>query len=110
MRGVNRESREITLENAKRRISSMAGSLGLTAHHTESAFRLFLLALQHNFVRGRKSEYVISSCLYVVCRREKTARTPSPLATTHTTPTHDTHMTHTHTRHTHTHTGHARPG
>ncbi|ELR19200.1 transcription factor tfiib repeat domain containing protein [Acanthamoeba castellanii str. Neff] len=73
MRGVNRESREITLENAKRRISSMAGSLGLTAHHTESAFRLFLLALQHNFVRGRKSEYVISSCLYVVCRREKTA-------------------------------------
>jgi transcription factor IIIB subunit 2 len=55
----------------------MAGSLGLTAHHTESAFRLFLLALQHNFVRGRKSEYVISSCLYVVCRREKTARTSS---------------------------------
>lgn len=34
--------------------------------------RLFTLAVQHNFVQGRKTENVCSACLYIVCRREKT--------------------------------------
>ncbi len=37
----------------------------------ESAHRLFILAVQRNFVQGRKTFVVIAACLYIVCRREK---------------------------------------
>ena len=31
-----------------------------------------MLAVQHNFIQGRKTHNVIAACLYTVCRREKT--------------------------------------
>lgn len=59
--------------SARRRIAQMAGTLELTAHHVDAATRLYILAIQHNFVQGRRAEVVCATCLYIACRREKTA-------------------------------------
>ncbi len=66
------ESREITLANGKRRLGAVAAALGLGDHHVEMAHRWFTLALQHQFTRGRRSNNIIASCLYIVCRLERT--------------------------------------
>ena len=39
----------------------------------DSAHRLFILAIQRNFIQGRKTIHVVAACLYIVCRREKSA-------------------------------------
>lgn len=66
------ESREVTLANGKRRLAAVAVALGLGDHHVEMAHRWFTLALQHQFTRGRRSNNIIASCLYIVCRLERT--------------------------------------
>eukprot|EP00965_Chrysotila_dentata_P002987 96677-Pleurochrysis_carterae.AAC.1 len=71
--GFNRESREVAFANGQRHISQLAAALRLADHHQEAANRLFHLAVQHNFIQGRKTQHVIAACLYTVCRREKTA-------------------------------------
>lgn len=68
----SKESREATIENGRRKISQVAATLKLGSHHIEAAQRLFMLAVQHNFIQGRKTQNVIAACLYIVCRREKT--------------------------------------
>jgi transcription factor IIIB subunit 2 len=35
--------------------------------------RYFKLAVEHRFIQGRKTEYVVAVCLYIVCRYEKTS-------------------------------------
>ena len=70
--GFGRESREATLANGRRKISQVAGALHRTSHHVDAAARLFMLAVQHNFIQGRKTQNVVAACLYIVCRREKT--------------------------------------
>jgi transcription factor IIIB 90 kDa subunit len=70
--GMSKESREATIENGRRKISQVAATLKLSTHHIEAAQRLFMLAVQHNFIQGRKTQNVIAACLYIVCRREKT--------------------------------------
>eukprot|EP01102_Stenamoeba_stenopodia_P005658 TRINITY_DN16401_c0_g1_i1.p1 TRINITY_DN16401_c0_g1~~TRINITY_DN16401_c0_g1_i1.p1 ORF type:complete len:581 (-),score=135.90 TRINITY_DN16401_c0_g1_i1:30-1772(-) len=67
-----RDSREASLDNAKRLIQTLASALKLNQHQVEAAQNLFKLALHHNFSRGRRSQNVIASCVYIVCRREKT--------------------------------------
>ena len=57
------------------RISTVASSLKLNPHHVEAAQRLFMLAMQHNFIQGRRTQNVVAACLYIVCRRERTSRT-----------------------------------
>jgi transcription factor IIIB 90 kDa subunit len=47
--------------------------MGLHGGHAEMALRYFKLALTHKFNQGRRSQYVIASCLYLVCRMEKTS-------------------------------------
>jgi len=66
-------SREITMQKGKHRIQALAAALKLTQHHVEAAQRLFALAVNHNFIQGRKTSSVVAACLYIVCRREKTA-------------------------------------
>ena len=39
----------------------------------ESGVRYFTLAVANNFIRGRRSQYVVATCLYIVCRTEKTS-------------------------------------
>eukprot|EP00736_Rhodelphis_marinus_P000069 Rmarinus@m.3771 len=55
----------------RRIIQDIAGALRLPEGHVEQAHRLFMLAIQHNFIQGRKTENVASACLYTVCRRAK---------------------------------------
>ncbi|KAL0216716.1 hypothetical protein P9112_008900 [Eukaryota sp. TZLM1-RC] len=69
--GVTRESREVTLGKARQVITRIATSLHLRSTTIDAAERLYLLALQHGFTRGRSTERVSASCLYAVCRREK---------------------------------------
>ncbi len=38
---------------------------------TDRANRLYLLALQKNFVFGRRLLHVVATCLYTICRQEK---------------------------------------
>jgi transcription initiation factor TFIIIB Brf1 subunit/transcription initiation factor TFIIB len=71
MHGYNKESREITIANGRRKIAEIAARLKLNQHFIDSAHRLFMLAVQRNFVQGRKTIHVIAACLYIVCRREK---------------------------------------
>ena len=63
-----KESREITARNARRRLAQLASALRLGSHFTDSAHRLYLLALQRNFVRGRRTSHVEAACMYIVCR------------------------------------------
>lgn len=64
------ESRELTLQKGKNRISALADALLIPTHIVEKAHRYFVLAVTKNFVKGRRSQYVVSACLYVACRRE----------------------------------------
>ncbi|KAG0227801.1 transcription factor TFIIIB subunit brf1 [Actinomortierella wolfii] len=71
-RQTSQESRERTLENARRKIQNMAVALRLNEHHAEVAQRYFNLAISNNFIQGRRSDHVVACCLYIVCRMEKT--------------------------------------
>ncbi len=37
----------------------------------EAAYRLYKLALQHGFTRGRRVNQVAATCLYIACRQDK---------------------------------------
>lgn len=51
----------------------MINALKLPDRFTDQAQRFYSLALNNNFVRGRRTNYVVSACLYIVCRMEKTS-------------------------------------
>lgn len=71
--GFLRSSRETTLAAGKRKIEQVANSLRLGQHYVDGADRIFKLAAQRNFTQGRKTLHVVCACLYVMCRREKSA-------------------------------------
>ncbi|CRG94688.1 transcription factor IIIb subunit, putative [Plasmodium gallinaceum] len=66
-----RESREISLQKGYINIQKIADHLHLSSQHIEAAQRIYLMALQRNFTMGRNNSYVAASCLYTICRREK---------------------------------------
>ncbi|KHC54609.1 transcription factor IIIB 70 kDa subunit [Candida albicans P75010] len=66
------ESREQTLSNGKRKIKRIAAALKIPDYIAEAAGEWFRLALTLNFVRGRRSNNVLATCLYVACRKERT--------------------------------------
>ncbi|SPJ12861.1 transcription factor IIIb subunit, putative [Plasmodium sp. DRC-Itaito] len=66
-----RESREISLQKGYVNIQKIADHLHLSSQHIEGAQRIYLMALQRNFTMGRNNSYVAASCLYTICRREK---------------------------------------
>ncbi|OIR57680.1 MAG: transcription initiation factor TFIIIB subunit Brf1 [Amphiamblys sp. WSBS2006] len=67
------ESRETTIYNARNKISAIGTAVGISQKNIDLAVRWFSLALQHGFTRGRPSELVVASCLYIECRRDRTA-------------------------------------
>jgi len=71
-RTLGRDSRAFSLDNARRRLEEIANSLKMKPHHVDSAQRSYELAMEHNFTKGRKTHLVAASCLYIVCRRERT--------------------------------------
>ncbi|CCD23131.1 transcription factor TFIIIB subunit BRF1 NDAI_0B00970 [Naumovozyma dairenensis CBS 421] len=66
------DSRENTLNNARRKLRAVSHALSIPEYITDAAFQWYKLALAYNFVQGRRSQNVIASCLYVACRKEKT--------------------------------------
>jgi transcription initiation factor TFIIIB Brf1 subunit/transcription initiation factor TFIIB len=69
--GFSRESREATLANARRNIAQVASSLRLPSYFIDRAQRLYSLALQRNFVYGRRQMHIVATVLYTICRQEK---------------------------------------
>jgi len=72
--GFSRDSRETTLANGRRRIKDVAARVQLGDQYIDEAHKFFAVAVEKNFVQGRKSEHVVVSCLYTACRMEKTNR------------------------------------
>ncbi|KAF2358436.1 Brf1 TBP-binding domain [Trinorchestia longiramus] len=68
----SKESREITLQKAKKKIEALTTSLGLSKHVDSIANNHFKLSLSHGLCRGRKSAHVIGACVYIACRQERT--------------------------------------
>ena len=69
--GNSRESRDATLAMARRNIAQVAGTLRLPNIYIDKAYRLYQLALQRNFIFGRRQMHVVATCLYTICRQEK---------------------------------------
>ncbi|MBW0474835.1 hypothetical protein O181_014550 [Austropuccinia psidii MF-1] len=65
------ESRAQTLEKAMSKLLALTSALKLGDSVAESAHRFFTLALSNGFVMGRRSLYVLASCIYVACRMAK---------------------------------------
>ncbi|XP_014282486.3 transcription factor IIIB 90 kDa subunit [Halyomorpha halys] len=70
--GGVRESRELTLQNAKRSISSLCQQLRLNQHCLDTAFNFYKMALSRHLTRGRKHSHIVAACLYITCRIEGT--------------------------------------
>ncbi|KAL7553065.1 hypothetical protein ACHAWF_016323 [Thalassiosira exigua] len=69
--GFSRQSRENTLASGRRRIQEVAGQMRLGPHYVDAAHRLFTVAVERNFVQGRRRAHVVAACLYTSCRQEK---------------------------------------
>lgn len=68
----NNESREQTIANASKRIQSIANILRLSDVVCLAATRMYTLAVEHKFTKGRKALNVVAVCLYVACRQKET--------------------------------------
>lgn len=69
--GSSSDSRDATLINIRRTISQVSSSLRLPPLFIDRAYRLYQLALQKNFTFGRRQMHVVATCLYTICRQEK---------------------------------------
>jgi len=52
-------------------LSRIADRLQLSAQIQEAGLRMFTLAVQMNFNRGRPRDFMAFACLYVICRRSR---------------------------------------
>lgn len=69
--GFSRDSRETTLANGRRRIQDVASRMRLSNYFVDAAHRFFTVAVEKNFVQGRRTVHVVAACLYIACRQEK---------------------------------------
>ncbi|EAL66904.1 TATA box-binding protein-associated factor, RNA polymerase III, subunit 2 [Dictyostelium discoideum AX4] len=67
-----RDSRAMSVENARKKLDQIGNSLRIRSHLIDSAQRTFELAMENNFTKGRQTRLVAAACLYIVCRRERT--------------------------------------
>ena len=57
---------------ATKKIQSIANILRLSEVVCLAATRMYTLAVEHKFTKGRKSMNVVAVCLYVACRQKET--------------------------------------
>jgi transcription factor IIIB 90 kDa subunit len=57
---------------ASKRIQSIANVLRLSDVVCLAATRMYTLAVEHKFTKGRKALNVVAVCLYVACRQKET--------------------------------------
>jgi transcription factor IIIB 90 kDa subunit len=67
--GNDRDGRETTINNGKKKISGIASQLNIPQRYVEAAHRLFRVAVCHKFVQGRKTSNVVAACLFIVVRQ-----------------------------------------
>lgn len=65
-------SRERTLAQTRKRLAAMANALRLPTHHVDVAHRLYTMATQRGFHRGRRREQVDAAVMYCACRLGET--------------------------------------
>ena len=68
--GLPRDSRETTLQSARKVIQQVATGMKLAVHYVDRAQRLYEAALQKNFLYGRRQIHVVAVMLYTICRQE----------------------------------------
>ncbi|KAF7293140.1 BRF1-domain-containing protein [Mycena chlorophos] len=68
----NTDSRAQTIENASKKINMISSVLRLSEVISNAALRLYTLAVEHKFTKGRKSMNVVAVCLYIACRQKDT--------------------------------------
>ena len=70
--GTQVDSHERTLYRGRLEIKQVADRLGVRPREdmVDAAHRLYKLAVQRNFTRGRRIGQVAGACLYVICRQE----------------------------------------
>ncbi|KAF7313222.1 BRF1-domain-containing protein [Mycena kentingensis (nom. inval.)] len=68
----NSDSRAQTIENASKKITMIASVLRLSEVISNAALRMYTLAVEHKFTKGRKSMNVVAVCLYIACRQKDT--------------------------------------
>ena len=71
--GYGRDSREQTLSVGRKLLQQLSDALRLRPIHVDQAYGHLKLAVQHNFIQGRRTRYVAAACMYVACRKSKTA-------------------------------------
>lgn len=57
---------------ASKKIQNIANVLRLSEVVCLAATRMYTLAVEHKFTKGRKSLNVVAVCLYVACRQKET--------------------------------------
>ncbi|KAJ8044632.1 Transcription factor IIIB 90 kDa subunit [Holothuria leucospilota] len=70
--GVGKESRMITLQKGKDRVTFIGNQLNLNNHCLGIAYNFFKMAVQKKLTRGRKTDHIVAACLYLACRVECT--------------------------------------
>ncbi|KAF7291101.1 BRF1-domain-containing protein [Mycena indigotica] len=68
----NGDSRAQTIENASKKINMISSVLRLSEVISNAALRMYTLAVEHKFTKGRKSMNVVAVCLYIACRQKDT--------------------------------------
>ena len=70
--GYQLDSHEKSLAKGKAEVAHLVDRLAVRPRDeaAEAAHRLYRLALQKNFTRGRRTAHVAAACLYVVCRQD----------------------------------------
>ncbi|KAI1290277.1 Transcription factor IIIB 90 kDa subunit [Halotydeus destructor] len=71
--GSGKESRQVTLDNAKRKIKAVGAQLRLNNNCIDMAFNFYKKALQKRLTHGRKHTHVVAACIYITCRIEGTS-------------------------------------
>lgn len=67
------DSHEKTLEKGRNEIRDIADFLAMSAREdaVNAAHRLYIIAVERNFTRGRRTNQVAAACLYIICRQEQ---------------------------------------
>ncbi|KAL2723770.1 transcription factor IIIB 90 kDa subunit [Vespula maculifrons] len=68
-----KESRGITLQNARKGITHLCMQLQLNQHCIDISVNFYKMALSRQLTRGRKQAHNHAACVYITCRTEGTA-------------------------------------
>ncbi|BDA42484.1 probable transcription factor IIIB 90 kDa subunit at N-terminal half [Coccomyxa sp. Obi] len=70
--GYQLDSHERSLNKGRSEVAQLVDRLRIAPRDDtiEAASRLYALALQRNFTRGRRTALVAAACLYIVCRQD----------------------------------------